>query len=120
MDRADLLSNPCFTRSAGFCDAALGHLDACSSFSLPVGPAQADRALDDPNLALRVCYGSSCVFNALPMVPPAGALTAVALGPERITKPIPASACRKDSVRHRDERQETPTSKSCARRRFDV
>ena len=86
LDRGDLLSNPYFTRSAGFCDAAAGHHDACSSFSSPVGPAQTDRALDDPNLALRVCYGSSRLFDALPMVPPAGALTAVALGPQRITR----------------------------------
>ena len=42
-----------------------------------MGPAQADRALDDPNLAVRVGYRSSRLLNALPMVPSAGALTAV-------------------------------------------
>ena len=43
-----------------------------------MGPPQADRALDDPNLAIRVCHWSSRLFNALPMVPSAGALTVVA------------------------------------------
>jgi hypothetical protein len=78
LDRRGVLSNPSLARSAGFCDAAVGHFDAGSGFSLPLGPAQADRALDDPNLALRVCYGSSRIFDALPMVPSAGALTPVA------------------------------------------
>ena len=43
-----------------------------------MGPAQADRALDDPNLAVRVGYRSSRLLNALPMVPSTGALSAVA------------------------------------------
>ncbi len=43
-----------------------------------MGPAQADRALDDPNLALCVRHRSSRLFDALPMVPSAGALIAVA------------------------------------------
>lgn len=42
-----------------------------------MGPAQADRALDNPNLAVRVRDRSSRLFNALPMVPSTAALTAV-------------------------------------------
>jgi len=42
-----------------------------------MGPAQADRALDDPNLAVRVGYWSSRLLDALQMVPAAGALSAV-------------------------------------------
>ena len=42
-----------------------------------MGPAQADRALDDPNLAVRVGYRSSRLLNALQMVPSTGALSAV-------------------------------------------
>ncbi len=34
-----------------------------------MGPAQADRALDDTYLAVRVSYRSSRLLNALPMVP---------------------------------------------------
>lgn len=45
-----------------------------------MGPAQADRALGDPNLALRVGHRSSRLFDALPMVPSAGALTGIPLG----------------------------------------
>ena len=63
--RGVLLSDPSLARSAGVCDAAVGHFDACSGFSSPMGPAQADRALDDPNLALRFGYGSSRLLNAL-------------------------------------------------------
>ena len=73
--RGGLLSDPGLARSAGVCDAAIGHFDACSGFSSPMGPAQADRALDDPDLALRVCHRSSRLFNALPMVSSPGALT---------------------------------------------
>jgi hypothetical protein len=42
-----------------------------------MGPAQADRALDDPNLAVRIGYRSSRLLNALQMVPSTGALSAV-------------------------------------------
>ena len=69
-----LLSNPGLPRSAGVCDAAAGDFDACSRFSPPLGPAHADRALDDPNLAVRVRYRSSRLFNALQMVSSTGAL----------------------------------------------
>ena len=73
--RWDLLSDAGLPRSLGVCDAAVGYFDACSGLSSPLGPAQADRALDDPDLAVRVCHRSSCLFNALPMVPSAGALS---------------------------------------------
>jgi len=43
-----------------------------------MGPAQADRALDNPNLAVRVGYGRSSLFNALPMVPSTRSLRDVA------------------------------------------
>ncbi len=39
-----------------------------------MGPAQADRALDDPNLAVRVGYRSSRLLNAVQMVPSTSAL----------------------------------------------
>jgi hypothetical protein len=39
-----------------------------------MGPAQADRALDNPNLALRVGYRSSRLLDALQMVPSAGSV----------------------------------------------
>jgi len=42
-----------------------------------MGPAQANRALDDPNLAVRVGYRSSRLLNALQMVPSTGALSDV-------------------------------------------
>ena len=69
LDRWGLLSDASLARFAGVCDAAVGHFDACSGFSSPMGPAQADRALDDPYLAVRVGYRSSRLLNALPMVP---------------------------------------------------
>jgi hypothetical protein len=77
--RGGLLSDPGLARSAGVCDAAVGHFDACSGFSSSMGPAQADRALDDPNLAVRVRHRSSRLFNALQMVPSTGPLASAAL-----------------------------------------
>ena len=76
LDRWGLLSDASLARSAGVCDAAIGYFDACSGFSSPMGPAQADRALDDPNLALRVGYRSFRLLNALQMVSSTGALNA--------------------------------------------
>jgi len=43
-----------------------------------MGPAQADRALDDPNLVVRVGYWRSCLLSALPMVPSTRSLNAAA------------------------------------------
>jgi len=70
--RGGLLSDPGFARSVGVCDAAVGHFDACSRFSSPMGPAQADRTLDDPDLALRVRHWSSGLSNALQVVSATG------------------------------------------------
>ena len=78
LDRGRLLSAPGLARSAGVCDAAVSHSDACSGFSSPMGPAQADRTLDDPNLAVRVGYRRSSLLDALPMVPSARSLSYVA------------------------------------------
>lgn len=82
-----------------------------------MGSTQAYRPLDDTDLALRVCHGSSCVFDTLPVVPAAGALTLVASvssgEPERL----------KVHSRHSTvavNRQITPMPKPCAQRRFDV
>ena len=77
LDRGRLLSDAGLARSAGVCDAPVGRFDAYSGFSSPMGPPQADRVLDDPNLALRVGYRCSRLLNALPMVPSTNALTAV-------------------------------------------
>jgi len=73
--RWDLLSDAGLPRSFGVCDAAVGHFNACSGLSSPLGPAQAGCALDHPDLAVRVGHRSSCLFNALPMVPSADTLS---------------------------------------------
>ena len=129
--RGGLLPDPGLARSVGVCDAAVGHFDACSGFSSPMGPAQADRALDDPNLALCVGHWSSRLFNALPMVPSAGALTAVASAVRHAV-----ALCEGGSLAdllilaqfdmgwgqrtlQRQLGMDRP-SKSCARQRFDV
>ena len=80
MDRRNLLSDSGVARSAGVCDAAVSHFDACAGFSSPMGPPQADRALDDPNLALCLSHRCACLPDALQMVS-AGDVTAnLALG----------------------------------------
>ena len=43
-----------------------------------MGPAQANRALDNPYLAVRVGYRRSSLLNALPMVPSPRSLSDVA------------------------------------------
>jgi hypothetical protein len=70
--RGGLLSGPGLACPAGLCDAAAGDFDTRSRFSSPMGSAHADRALDDPNLALRVGHRGSRLFNALQMVPSTG------------------------------------------------
>ena len=67
--RWDLLSDSGLPRSLGVCDAAVGCFDACSGLSSPLGPTQADRALDDPDLAIRLCHGRARLFDALQVVP---------------------------------------------------
>ena len=78
LDRGRLFSNSGLSRSIGVCDAAIGHFDARTGFSSQMGQAQADRALDDPDLAVRLDYRSSRLPNALPMVSSACSLSAVA------------------------------------------
>ena len=51
-----------------------------------MGPAHADRALDDPNLALRIGHWSARLFNALQMVPSTDALNWSVRLPQRITR----------------------------------
>ena len=68
MDRRRLLPNVGLARSSCLCHAASGDFDACSGFSSPLGSPQADRALDDPDLAVRLRYRRACIFNALPLV----------------------------------------------------
>ena len=77
LDRRRLFPDTGFARSACFCDAASGDFDAYPGFSPQMGPAQTDRALDDPDLALRLCHRRVCLFAALQMVPPGCALRAV-------------------------------------------
>ena len=75
-----LFSDAGVPRFAGLCDAAVGDFDACSGFSAQMGPAQADRALDHPDLVVRVGYRRSGLFNALPMVPTTFSLKDVTCG----------------------------------------
>ena len=70
LDRGRLLPDTGFARSACLCHIASGDFDACSSFSAPMGSAQADRTLDDPDLALRFCDRRTRLFNALQVVSP--------------------------------------------------
>jgi hypothetical protein len=69
LDRGDLFSDIGLARAACFCDAAFGDRDACSGFPSPMGSAQANRALDDSDLALCLGHRRGCVFNALQVVP---------------------------------------------------
>ena len=100
--RGSILSDTGLARSAGVRDAAVGHFNAYSRISSAMGPAQADRALDDSDLALRVCHRSSRLFNALPIVPFAGALTAITSAPQRITMRRTGSRWAEDSARYSD------------------
>jgi len=68
MDRCHLLSDIGLACFACLCDAALGDCDAGSGFSSSVGSPQANRALDDPDLALCLSHRRVCVFDALQVV----------------------------------------------------
>jgi hypothetical protein len=68
LDCRRLLPDTGFACSACLCDVASRDFDACSGFSSPMGPAQADRALDHPNLAVCLGHRRACVFDALQMV----------------------------------------------------
>ena len=69
LDRRRLLPDTGIARSACLCDSAPGDFDANPGFSPPVGPAQTNRTLDDPDLALRLAHRGVCLFDALQMVP---------------------------------------------------
>jgi hypothetical protein len=57
-----------------------------------MGSSQADRALDDPNLAVRLRYGRVCVFDALQMVSSGSVMQAIL--------PATESQRRQDCLRH--------------------
>ena len=80
MDRRHLFSNIGFACSARFCDPASRDYDAHSGFPSPMGSAQANRALDDPNLALCLIHRCACVLDALQMVSPGNVTPNLALG----------------------------------------
>ena len=79
MDRCHLLSDTGFACSACVCDAAFGDYHTYSGFSSPMGSPQADRTLDDPDLALCLSDRRACVFDALQMVPARGMTPNLAL-----------------------------------------
>ena len=79
MDRRNLLSDTGVARSACFCDAAPGDYDARAGFSAPMGSSQANRALDDPNLALRLSHRRARVLDALQVVSARGVTSNLAL-----------------------------------------
>ena len=68
MDRRRLLPDTGFARFARLCNVASGDFDAYPGISPPMGPAQADRTLDNPNLAVRLGHRRACVLDALQMV----------------------------------------------------
>ena len=79
MDRRNLLPDTGVPRSARFCHAASGDYHARSGFSPPMGSPQANRALDDPNLALRLSHRRAGVFDALQVVSTRGVTSNLAL-----------------------------------------
>ena len=79
MDRGSLLPDTGVARFACFCDAASGDYHAGSGFSPPMGSPQANRALDDPNLALRLGHGRARVLGALQVVSARGVTANLAL-----------------------------------------
>jgi hypothetical protein len=79
VDRRNLLSDTGIARSACFCDPSSGDYDARSGFSPQMGSPQANRALDDPNLALRLSHRGVRVLNALQVVSARGVTSNLAL-----------------------------------------
>jgi len=108
MARRGLLPDAGLARSSGICDVAVGDSYAHSSFSSPMGPARANRALDNTHLALCLYHRSACVFDALQMVPSSRALSRCALS---YSAESPARNANPGSEK---------LSKSCATPRFDV
>ena len=68
LDRRRLLPDTGFARFACLCDIAFGDFDAYPGLSPPMGSTQANRALDDSNLAIRVDHRGACIFDALQVV----------------------------------------------------
>ena len=79
VDRRNLLSDIGIARSACFCDPPSGDYDSRSGFSSQVGSPQANRSLDDPNLALRLSHRGVRVLNALQVVSTGGVTSNLAL-----------------------------------------
>ena len=77
--RRNLLSDTGIARSACFCDSPSGDYHARSGFSPQVGSPQANSALDDPNLALRLSHRGVRVLNALQVVSAWGVTSNLAL-----------------------------------------
>ncbi len=79
MDRRSLLPHTGITRSARLRDSPSGDYNAHSGFSPQMGSPQENRALDHPNLALRVSHRRACVLDALSVVSPKGVRSILAL-----------------------------------------
>ena len=79
MDRGNLFPDTSVARFACLCDATSGDYHTRSGFSPPMGSPQADRALDDPNLALRLGHGRARVLDALQVVSARGVTANLAL-----------------------------------------
>ena len=79
MDCRYLFPDTSYARPACFCNAASGDYHPYSSVSSPMGSPQANRALDDPNLALRLSHRRAGVFDALQVVSTRGVTSNLAL-----------------------------------------
>ena len=79
MDRGNLLPDTGVARSPCFCDAASGDYHIGSGFSPQMGSPQANRALDNPDMALRLGYRRARVFDALQVVSARGVTPNLAL-----------------------------------------
>jgi hypothetical protein len=80
MDCRYLFSGTGFACPACFCDAASGDYHIGSGFSLQMGSPQANCALDNPDLALRLGYRRARVLDALQMVSARDVTPNLALG----------------------------------------
>jgi len=107
-----LLPDTRFARSACLCDVASRDFDACSGFSSPMGPAQVDRALDHPNLAVCLGHRRACVFDALQMVS-SGTVTVALWATPHVSANVSV-------VLPTGKRLQMHHAKSCARQLFDV
>jgi len=124
LDRRGLLPDTGFARSACLCDVAPGDFDAYPGFSPQMGPAQTDRALDDPDLALRLCHRRVCLFNALQMVSTGSVTQAIfacdRLGSISCLKSAAERSGDRPSLKSTQRGLSAPRGQSCARQLFDV